>query len=116
VAQRRSSLKLRGADPERVIGEINPEGLRPLGDRVLVEVLEENWERPSGLLIPENVRPRSCQGIVAEIGMNCTLFDEDDPWPGDHVLFKPYQEEIFWWEGREFILMPFDDLLGRIEE
>lgn len=111
---RKSMMRL--SDPERqAIGELNPAGLVPLGSRVLVEVLEENWERPSGLLIPENVRPKSCQGTIVELGLDCPIFDVNDPAPGDHVVFTPVQEETFWWEGREYIVMPFDRILGRVE-
>src|SRR3972149_4845646 len=69
----------------------NPLAIRPLGNRVLVQVLQEELQRRSGLVIPSNVKRPSCQGlIVAAAPGVCDLM------PGDVVLFDSYQEnQIF---------------------
>lgn len=104
-----------GAELSRTaIGEINPSLVRPLRDLILVKVLEEEWQ--SGLIyIPENVRTKSCQGRVLDMGDRCWE-DEDGLAPGDHILFTAIQENMWFYEGGEYGLVALGDVITVIEE
>lgn len=90
--------------------------MRPLGDRVLIRVIEEDWTRPSGLIIPENIRTASCRGEVVETGSDVPLLDKHDLAPGDRVIFTPYQEDMWHYEGSEYILVSYDNIVSMIAD
>lgn len=85
--------------------------MRPLGKRVLVRVLPEDWTRPSGLIIPENVQTDSCQGIVEKVGSRVR-----DVQVGQRILFGSYQE-TGWRDGdTEWLLIERDDILAVVDD
>ena len=85
--------------------------LMPVGDRVLVEPVDE-LRADSPIVIPENVKEPSQQGIVRALGKG------KHPWEvkqGDRVLFSKYSGTIIKSEETDYKLIPRDDLLAVIE-
>ena len=41
---------------------------KPLGERVLIERLEENTTTASGIIIPDNAKEKPLEGIVKAVG------------------------------------------------
>lgn len=125
MALRRSTLKLIDRTTRsRIPDGTDPATLRPLRGRVLIRVLEEKWERPSGLTIPENVRPSSCQARVLRMADDVYLeYDLDDGVtvplaPDDHILFQPWHEaneETWQFDGSEHLIIPAENILGVVE-
>ncbi len=93
--------------------------IRPLGNRVLVKVLQEDLVTKGGIHIPDAVKHPSCQGLVVATGP-----DVVEVQPGDWVLFEPYQEEeysVTFYEDpadltTEYILMPEGLVMGVLGE
>lgn len=106
----RSTLGL--SDNARRAIHVNPARLQPLGENLLIEVLEEEWTLPSGLYIPDTVRPKSCQGIVRAV----PLRTRGDVAPGDWVVFEEIQDESWYYDGTEYVLVPESAVLGVVED
>lgn len=87
---------------------------KPLGKRVLIERLEEVSKTASGIYIPDNAKEKSMQGKVVSIGSKvaeeCNCFKE-----GDIVLFSSYKGDEIKIEGKTYLVLELEDLLGVIK-
>jgi len=68
--------------------------IRPLGDKIVVKVIEETETTPGGIFIPDSAREKSQKGEVLAVGPGKTLEDgkkeEMEVKVGDKVLFAKY--------------------------
>jgi chaperonin GroES len=68
--------------------------LEPLGDRVIVEPIEQEELTTSGILLPETAKEKSMQGKVLAIGPGAHKEDGSrtamDVSKGDTVLYAKY--------------------------
>jgi len=88
---------------------------RPLGQRVLVERIEEEAKTASGIIIPDNAKEKPLEGIVKAISKEVEK-DENLPLKeGDKVVFAKYSGTDITIEGKEYLVLNTDDILGKIE-
>jgi chaperonin GroES len=93
--------------------------LKPLGDRVLVEPVEEKETKKGGIIIPDTAKEKPTEGIVVAIGTGKTD-DNGKKIPfevkkGDRVLVSKYGGTEIKLDGKEYKIMSSDDILGVIE-
>ena len=93
--------------------------LKPLGDRVLVEPVEEKETKKGGIIIPDTAKEKPTEGIVRALGTGKTD-DEGKKLPfevkvGDRVLVSKYGGTEVKLDGKEFKILNSDDILGVIE-
>ena len=86
--------------------------LRPLHNLVWIAVSPESNVLASGLILPENVMQQSCQGRVLAVGPLVSR----DLYPGQRVLFEPYQPHVWNDETYEYIVCSDDDVLAEVED
>jgi len=93
--------------------------IRPLHDRIIVERLEEETTTASGLIIPDSAKEKPMQGDVIAVGKGKVTEDGKvlplDVKVGDKVLFGKYSGTEIKIEGKEFLMMREDDVLGVVE-
>ena len=90
--------------------------LKPLADRVLVKVDEEETKTKGGILIPDTAQKRSQKGTVMAIGSGTEL-DNGTRLPfevkvGDHVLFAKYSGVDIDEDGEKYLLLAERDILA----
>ena len=97
--------------------------IRPLGDRVIVEPVEENEMTFAGgqLVLPDTAKEKPQQGKVLAVGPDVEVENEDGvvigPQPEDLVIYAKYAGTTFQTQiGSEMLIMNVDDILGVIEE
>ena len=94
--------------------------VRPLRDRVLIERLEEAEQKSiGGILIPDTAREKPQQGRVIAAGKG-RVNDKGEVFPldvkeGDTVLFGKYAGNEIKIEGREYLIIREDEILGVTE-
>jgi len=93
--------------------------LKPLGDRVLVEPVEEKETKKGGIIIPDTAKEKPTEGIVRALGTGKTD-DEGKKLPfevkvGDRVLVSKYGGTEVKLDGKEFKILNSDDILGIID-
>ena len=93
--------------------------LKPLGDRVLVEPLEEKEVKKGGIIIPDTAKEKPTEGIVRALGTGKTD-DNGKKVPfevkvGDKVLVSKYGGTEVKLDGKEYKLLGSDDLLAILE-
>ena len=93
--------------------------IRPLGDRVVVEPIEQETTTASGLVLPETAKEKPQQGKVLAAGLGKKDDDGDriamDVAEGDTVLFAKYAGTQIKLDGKEVLIMKESDILGVIE-
>jgi chaperonin GroES len=73
--------------------------IRPLHDRIIVERLEEETTTASGIIIPDSAKEKPILDVKV----------------GDKVLFGKYSGTEIKIEGKEYLMMREDDVLGVVE-
>ena len=96
-----------------------PPGLRPLGDRVIIEREEALTETPGGIAVPDTAAEAPRRGIVLAVGpgKRSPVDNEENPVAvsvGETVVFTPYTESMMI-DGRELVLAREDDLIAVVE-
>jgi chaperonin GroES len=90
--------------------------LRPLQDRVVVQRLDEETKTAGGIIIPDNHTEKPAQGKVLSVGTGYRLTDGSlralDVKVGDTVIFGKYSGTAVKVEGKEFLVMKEDEILG----
>jgi len=83
---------------------------KPLGKRVLLERIEEATTTASGIIIPDNAKEKPLSGIVRAISPK--VAEKGLVAVGDKVMFAKYAGTELTLEGKPYLVMNTDDLLG----
>lgn len=93
--------------------------IQPLGDRILVERLDEDEQTTSGgIIIPDTAKEKPSEGVVKAVGPGVRADDGErrpvDLSEGDKVLFGKFAGSEVTYEGTEYLIMREDDILAII--
>jgi chaperonin GroES len=93
--------------------------VKPLGDRLLVEPLEDKEVKKGGIIIPDTAKEKPTEGLVVALGTGKTD-DNGKKIPfevkkGDRVLVSKYGGTEIKLDGKEYKIMSSDDILAIIE-
>jgi chaperonin GroES len=95
--------------------------VRPIGDKVLVEPLEEKEAngKKGGIIIPDTAKEKPMAGLVVAVGTGKTGGDGKkvplEVKKGDHVLVSKYGGTEIKLEGKDYRILNSDDLLALLE-
>jgi chaperonin GroES len=94
--------------------------LKPLADRVVLEVLNDTEQTAGGIYLPETAREKPQKGVVLAVGPG-RLLDNGTREPmnvkvGDKVLFAKYGGTEVKFGQKEVKILSEKDILGIIEE
>ncbi len=90
--------------------------IKPLGDRVLVEPVEEKEVKKGGIIIPDSAKEKPTEGVVRALGTGKT--DEAgkkiafEVKVGDRVLISKYGGTEIKLDDKEYKLLNADDILA----
>jgi len=93
--------------------------LKPLGDRVLVEPIEEKEVKKGGIIIPDTAKEKPTEGIVRALGTGKT--DDDGkkiPFEvkvGDRVLVSKYGGTEIKLDDKDYKILNSDDILAVLQ-
>jgi len=93
--------------------------IKPLGNRVVVEPIEQEDVTPSGIVLPDTAKEKPQQGMVLAAGPGERDEDGDriamDVKTGDKVLFAKYAGTELKMDGKKLLILRETDLLGILE-
>jgi chaperonin GroES len=93
--------------------------IKPLHDRIIVERIEEETKTAGGLIIPDTAKEKPQQGKVIAVGKGKVTEDGKviamDVKEGDRILFGKYSGTEVKLDGKEFLIMREDDVLGIVQ-
>ena len=90
--------------------------VKPLGDRVLVEAVEEKEVKKGGIIIPDTAKEKPMEAVVVALGTGKT--DDDgkkiafEVKVGDHVLTSKYGGTEIKVDDKEYKILNSDDILA----
>jgi chaperonin GroES len=93
--------------------------LKPLGNRVVVEPVEQEEITAGGIVLPETAKEKPQKGLVLSVGPGDR--DEDgkripmDVEKGDTVLFAKYSGTEIKIDGKKLLILRESDLLAIVE-
>src|SRR5438874_10424093 len=92
--------------------------LQPLGDRLIVEVLEEEETTVSGIVLPDTAKEKPQRGRVLAVGPG-SRNDKGDIVPmdiaeGDEVIFSKYGGTEIKVETDEVLILRDADVLAKV--
>jgi chaperonin GroES len=92
--------------------------LQPLGDRLIVEVLEEEESTASGIVLPDTAKEKPQRGRVLAVGPGTR--DEDGKFvgmevaAGDEVVFSKYGGTEIKLGADEYLILRESDVLAKV--
>lgn len=94
--------------------------IKPLQDKVLVQIAEAETTTASGLVIPDSAAEKPQEAVVIAVGPG-RLDDNGnrvavDVKEGDTVIFSKYGGTELKYGGEEFLLLSARDLLAVVEK
>ena len=91
--------------------------LKPLGDRVIVEVLEEEEVTVSGIVLPDTAKEKPQRGSVLEVGPG--RYEDGKLVPldvkkGDEIIFSKYGGTEIKLGADEVLILRETDVLAKV--
>ncbi|MCY0879075.1 MAG: co-chaperone GroES [Firmicutes bacterium] len=85
--------------------------VRPLGDRVLVKLVEEEQRTQSGIYIPDTAKDKPQTGLVVAVGDGEDVKVKN----GQRVLFAKFAGTEIKIDNVEHLILSADDILAVVE-
>lgn len=85
--------------------------LRPLRNNIIIERIQENLTRKSGIIIPETAREVQTEGRVVALGPDY----KGDAKIGDVLTHHEFIGTAFEWEEKEYVLLTQDQAVAKVE-
>ena len=94
--------------------------IRPLGDRVLVQVLEAEEKSKGGIILPDTAKEEKAEGKVVSVGPGKVL-ESGKVQPleikkGDRVIFGRYSGDEIVIDGKKHKVLKENEILAVYEE
>ena len=93
--------------------------MQPLGDRLIVEILEEEEITTSGIVLPDSAKEKPQKGKVVAVGEGA--WDDDgekrrplDVAEGDEVLYSKYGGTEVKVDGDDLLVLRESDVLAKV--
>jgi chaperonin GroES len=94
--------------------------IKPLGDRVVVRVIEEEERTSSGIVLPDTAKEKPQQGEVIAVGTGKTLEKKKkvdlEVEEGDRIIFSKYAGTEVNLQTDEYLILRDSDILAVIEK
>ena len=92
--------------------------LKPLGDRLIVQAIEEEETTASGIVLPDTAKEKPQRGKVLAVG-DGALNDDGNRQPldvaeGDEVLYSKYGGTEINVEGDDLLVLRESDVLAKV--
>jgi chaperonin GroES len=94
--------------------------LKPLGDRLIVQAIDEEETTVSGIVLPDTAKEKPQKGKVLAVGDG--KWDEDgekriplDVAEGDEVLYSKYGGTDIIIDGDDLLVLRESDVLAKVE-
>ena len=90
--------------------------VRPLHDKVLIQLLDVEEKTKGGIIIPETAKEKPQEGKVVAVGTGVILPDGVvkplDVKKGDKILFSKYGGTEISVEGKDYLIVREDEILA----
>ena len=93
--------------------------IKPLGDRIVIKVIEDTEQTSGGIFIPDSAKEKPQKGEVVAVGQG-KLNDKNERQPmdvkvGDKILYAKYAGTDVKVDGVEYKILSIKDALAIVE-
>ena len=92
--------------------------LKPLGDRIVIELIEAEEKTSSGIIVPDSAKEKPQEGKVVAAGTGRVLENGQrvdlEVKEGDRIIFSKYAGTEVKYEGNEYLILRESDVLAII--
>jgi chaperonin GroES len=92
--------------------------LKPLGDRVVIELVQSEEKTASGIVLPDTAKEKPQEGKVVAVGTGRVLDNGErvalEVAAGDRIIFSKYAGTEVKYEGKEYLILRESDILAVI--
>ena len=93
--------------------------LKPLGDRLIVEPLEEEQTTVGGIVLPDTAQEKPQRGTVLAVGPGARNTETGDRIPldvaeGDVIVYSKYGGTEIKVEGEDYLILRESDVLAKV--
>jgi chaperonin GroES len=92
--------------------------LKPLGDRIVIELVASEEKTASGIVLPDNAQEKPQEGKVVAVGTGRVLESGErvalEVSVGDSIIFSKYAGTEVKYAGTEYLLLRENDVLAII--
>ncbi|PLR76517.1 co-chaperone GroES [Bacillus sp. V3-13] len=90
--------------------------LKPLGDRIVIELVESEEKTASGIVLPDTAKEKPSEGKVVAVGSGRDLPNGErvalEVSVGDRIIFSKYAGTEVKYEGTEYLILRENDVLA----
>ncbi len=94
--------------------------IKPLGDRVVIKVVEGETKTKSGIVLPDTAKEKPQEGEVVAVGTGKILENGQrvalDVKAGDRIIFSKYAGTEVKVDGQEYLIVSERDILAIVEK
>lgn len=92
--------------------------LKPLGDRIVIELVESEEKTASGIVLPDSAKEKPQEGKVVAVGTGRVTDNGErialEVNEGDAIIFSKYAGTEVKYEGKEYLILRESDVLAII--
>lgn len=85
--------------------------IKPLGDRVLIELVEQEETTASGIVLPDSAQEKPQEGKVVAVGKDAA----EDLKENDRVIYSKFAGTEVKYDGVEYLILSKMDILAIVE-
>ncbi|WP_173917717.1 co-chaperone GroES [Halobacillus sp. Marseille-Q1614] len=93
--------------------------LKPLGDRIVIELVEEEQTTASGIVLPDSAKEKPQEGKVVAVGTGRVTENGEkvalEVKEGDHVIYSKFAGTEVKYEGSEYLIIRESDVLAVVQ-
>lgn len=91
--------------------------IKPLGDRVIIELVEQEEKTASGIVLPDSAQEKPQEGKVISVGSGSVVDGQKialEVKEGDKVIFSKFAGTEVKYDGNEYLILRENDILAII--
>ncbi|KIL48342.1 co-chaperone GroES [Jeotgalibacillus campisalis] len=90
--------------------------LKPLGDRVIIELVESEEKTSSGIVLPDSAKEKPQEGRIVAVGTGRVLENGEtvalEVSVEDRIIFSKYAGTEVKYQGNEYLILRESDILA----
>ncbi|MBT2758087.1 co-chaperone GroES [Mesobacillus foraminis] len=94
--------------------------IKPLGDRIIIELVESEEKTASGIVLPDSAKEKPQEGKVVAVGTGRVLESGErvalEVSVGDRIIFSKYGGTEVKYQGTEYLILRESDILAVVGE
>jgi len=92
--------------------------IKPLGDRVVIELVEQEETTASGIVLPDSAQEKPQEGKVVAVGSGAIVDGkkvELEVKEDDHIIFSKFAGTEVTYDGKEYLILRESDILAVVQ-